>query len=313
LIACFLAGLYNNADLLTEISQYSLKRICTMNNSRLAIKAGVIITILSSCLWGMAMADTPARTSDSKSESELRQELWVLVAELRELRTDHYKKQSRNTEQIKQFGDVSAKLEIELKELRSNKENLDKSLASTQAEIQKVQSENEKNKSVESSTAKKLESFISRQTEEIEKGIPYRKNDRFKRLNGTGSIKQTSMKDQSISDMFGRVWSFSQEEIRIARSGETFTDQVQVDEGRLQYARLFRVGHLILGYLIEQDGQTGIWVDGTGWKKTTKSEAESIRQAVNIIDRKQAPKHIQLPVYTKPVVQTEGKVRINDL
>jgi len=279
-----------------------------MNNSRLAIKAGIIITILCSCMWGLTMAETPAGTSDSKSESELRQELWGLVVELRNLRTDHYKKQNQNAEEIKQLGNVSGKLIIEFKELRKAKENLDKSLTETQADIYKLQSENEKKKSVELSTTIKLKSFISRQTKEIKKGIPYRKQKRIERLNGDNeSAGQLASQKKSVSDMFGRVWSFSQEEIRIAHSGETFTDQVQLDETRLRYARLFRVGHLILGYLTEQDGQAGIWVDGDGWKKTTKFEVESIRQAVNILDRKQAPKYIQLPVYIKPVnVQTEG-------
>jgi len=268
----------------------------------------IITALLSSCFWTYSTAASDSEQSsvtssfvvDSNSQSELTEELWSLVRSLRQLRSDYYEKQTQRADKIQQLRDVSQKLQVEADELRRSENQLDKSIAQIDSDIEKLQIENKKNKSIELSVAKKLDGFVLEQAEKIEKGIEYRKNDRLMRLKGITSTEQLQQ-EQSVGDVFGRVWSFSQEELRIARSGEAFTDLVSLDDGRLQHARVFRVGHQILGYMTEKDEQTGIWIEGIGWEKAKNSKAEAVKTAVRILDRRSIPAYVQLPVKIEPV------------
>jgi len=276
----------------------SSKKICFL----------IIIAVLGSCFWicRTAASDSSQSSlsssfvSDANSQSKLREELWSLVRSLRQLRADYYEKQSRCAEKIAQFREVSQKLQVELEELRRRENQLDESIAQIQSDIEKLRVENVKNKSTELSVAKKLDGFVVEQAEKIEKGIEYRKNDRLTRLKGVTSTTQLQQKN-SVGDVFGRIWSFSQEEMRIARSGESFTDLVELGENRLQYARLFRVGHQLLGYMTEKDEQMGIWIEGIGWKKATNTEAKAVKAAVRILDRRDVLAYVQLPVKIEPL------------
>ena len=271
---------------------------------------GIVIFLFVFCLYHVAVSQPQQSPvlSELKQQTDSTEQLWSLVRSLRKLRADYYEKQSRHADKIQKLRDTSAKLQSDVEELRRRENQIDKSLSEIESDIRKLRFENEENKLTELSTAQKLKQFISKQTEEIEKGIPYRKNDRLTRLKGSMHAEQPSPQEPIVADLFGRVWNFSQEEMRIARSGETFTDLVEVDENRMQYARLFRVGHQLLGYLTEQDDQAGIWLDGTGWEKVTKDRAQSVREAVMILDQKRVPKYVQLPVKIEPVdIKTEGK------
>jgi predicted RNase H-like nuclease (RuvC/YqgF family) len=265
-----------------------------------------VIIVLSCCFWACVTAAsgseqlsvTSLSSPDSNSQSELTEELRTLVRSLRQLRSDYYEKQSQHADKIQQLRNTSEKLQAEAEELRSRESQIDKSLSEIQSDIEKLKNENKNDQSMELSVVKRLDEFVTTQAKEVEEGIPYRKNDRLARLKGNTRAEQTS-EDQSVVDVLGRIWSFSQEELRIARSGETFTDQVELSKGRLQYARLFRVGHQILGYVTEQDDRAGIWMDGTGWEKAEKTAAESVKEAIEILDRTNVPKYIQIPVKIK--------------
>jgi len=271
---------------------------------------GIVIFLSVFCLYRIAISQPQQSPvlSELKQQTESTEQLWSLVRSLRKLRADYYENQGRHADKMQELRDTSAKLKAEVEELRRRENRIDKSLSEIESDIRKLRFENKENKLTELSTAQKLKQFISRQTEEIEKGIPYRKNDRLTRLKGSTQAEEPPSQEPIVTDLFGRVWNFSQEEMRIARSGETFTGLVEVGENRMQYARVFRVGHQVLGYLTEQDDQAGIWMDGIGWEKVTKDKAQSVREAVMILDRKRVPKYVQLPVKTEPVdIKTEVK------
>lgn len=267
-----------------------------------------VIIVLSGCFWSSVTAASDSTQSsattlssiDPNSQSELTEELWTLVRSLRQLRSDYYEKQSQHANKIQQLRSTSEKLQAEVEELRSRERQIDKSLSEIQSDIEMLKNENNNDQSMELSVVKRLDEFVTAQAKEVEEGIPYRKNDRLKRLKGNVRSEQPSQ-DQSAADVLGRIWNFSQEELRIARSGETFTDQVELSKGRLQYARLFRVGHQILGYATEEDEQVGIWIDGAGWKKAEKTAADSVKEAIEILDRTNVPKYVQIPVKIKSV------------
>jgi hypothetical protein len=98
----------------------------------------------------------------------------------------------------------------------------------------------------------------------------------------------------------GHVWNYAQEEFRLSRSPETYTDRAPAKDGSTPYARYFRVGQLILGYVTEDGRQTAIWsslLDNKGWQVITdQKQSSQIRSAVEILDRRQAPKLVILPI-----------------
>jgi len=287
-------------------------------NRKQSVKKACLLTIiivLSSCFWTYCTSASDAKQSsvtssfvvDSNSQSDLTEELWSLVSSLRQMRADYYEKQNQHADKIRQLREVSKKLQTEVEELRRREKKLDESIAQTQSDIEKLKAENGKNKSMELSVAKRLDDFVVEQAGKIEKGIPYRKDDRLARLKGITSTQQ-QQQEEGVGDIFGRIWSFSQEEMRIARSGEAFTDLVSLDERSLRHARLFRVGHQLLGYMTEKDEQTGIWIEGIGWKKADNSEAKAIKTSVRILDRRHVPGYVQLPVKIKPAnIKAQGE------
>jgi len=264
---------------------------------------GFVMVLCVLWLYGNALSE-PQRvlsSSELKQKDNSTQQLWSLVTSLQQLRSDYYEKQSQHTDRIQQLHDTSKKLQAEVEELRRRENQINESLAKINSDIENLHTECEKDKVMKLAVAKKLDDFVAEHAKRIEKGIPYRQDDRLMRLKGD------ALAEQSVANVFGGIWNFSQEEMRIARSGETFTDMVSLSDERFQHARLFRIGHKILGYLTEQDDQAGIWVDGVGWEKVQNSEAEAVKAVVRILDRRRIPGYIQLPVKIELVdIKTKG-------
>ena len=104
---------------------------------------------------------------------------------------------------------------------------------------------------------------------------------------------------RKLSDQLGRFWSFLQEELRVARSGETYSAEVPIGGGKAKPARIFRVGHLALGYVTEDGEQSGLW-DGAQWVAARSPEEEhALRDAVETLDRRRAPTLLPIPLLRK--------------
>ena len=73
---------------------------------------------------------------------------------------------------------------------------------------------------------------------------------------------------QSV-DATAQMWAFFEEEMRIARTGEVYTEEVPVPSGR-KHARVVRVGKMMLGFVSEDGVDVGVWVGGTGWTPGSK-------------------------------------------
>ena len=93
-----------------------------------------------------------------------------------------------------------------------------------------------------------------------------------------------------------RYWAFLQEELRIARSGEAYTSQVPLDGGRIKPARLFRVGHLVQGFVTEDGLESGLETPA-GWERAVDPETDRVvRAAIDILDRRRAPALLRVPI-----------------
>lgn len=246
-------------------------------------------------------SSSATKNLQSQQEAELTEQLWMLVRTLRQERSAYYKRQSERAERIERARNISKKLQSKLDELRRREEQLDEELAKIQSDIKQLSQQVKKSESMQPLLTEQFGKFMTVEARNIENGIPYRQEDRLTRLKGLSEAE----KERSVSDVFGRIWNFSQEEMRIAGSGETFTDEINLGQGCRQNVRLFRVGHQILGYVTEDGAQTGIWLkqpEGTGWKHALEgANDEAVRKAVEILDRRRAPEYVDLPIMIEPV------------
>jgi hypothetical protein len=245
----------------------------------------------------------------SEQEAKLTEQLWNLVRTIRQERSAYCKRQSERTQKIEETRNISKTLQSRLDELRVREEQLDEELNKIKSDIGRLKQQVKKNESMQSFLIEHLDKFVTVETVNIENRIPYRRIDRLVRLRGLDE----DGKEKLVSDILGRVWNFSQEEIRIAGSGETFTNEISLGSDRRQNVRLFRVGHQILGYVTEDGTQTGIWLkqeEGAGWRHNLEGVgAEAVRKAVDILDRRISPEYVGLPIVIELVNLTKQEMR----
>lgn len=223
-------------------------------------------------------------------EAKLQEELQGVLKKLREERAAHYQRARARTEEIEAAKAPVRRLEGELVELRSREQEADKNLAEVRADLERMKADETKDP-LSAMLAPEVEKLIKESREFIEAGVPYRKADRLQRLGVAG--------EGPLSDQLGRYWSFLQEEARVARSGETYSAEVPIGGGKVKPARIFRVGHLVLGYVTEDGEQSGLW-DGKEWAAARSPEEDrALRNAVDTLDRRRAPTLLPIPLLRK--------------
>jgi hypothetical protein len=233
-----------------------------------------------------ARGDRPL-SGNPQEEAKLAEELQGLVRKLREERTAFYGRHRTRAEQLESARNSARRLDTELAELRGREMEADRNLGEVRAEVEKLRGE-EGADSLRASLGPAVEQSIREGREFIDRSIPYRSQDRSQRLGAP--------EDGSLSDKLSRYWSFLQEEIRVARSGEALSAEIPLGGGRAKPARVFRVGHLVMGYVTEDALDAGLW-NGSQWVPAADPvQDKTIRDAIDILDRRQTPALLSLPV-----------------
>jgi hypothetical protein len=223
----------------------------------------------------------------AQEEAKLLEDLQGLVRKLREARAAFYQRHRTRLEQLEAVRSPVRRLEIELGDLRAQDTKLDRSLAEARASLEKLRQEEASDRR-RAELGPELEKSSREGREFIDRGIPYRVSDRAQRLGAPG--------DGSLSDQLGRYWSFLQEEVRVARSGEALSMEVPLSGGRAKPARVFRVGHLVMGFVTEDGQEAGLW-NGSQWVPASDPLGEkTVREAIDILDRRRTPMLLTLPV-----------------
>jgi len=260
----------------------------------------LLIFTPGSTMFAAVMPDpNQLESAASAKEVDLLDELRSLVQALRETRTAFYERQHKTESRIEQKRADLASLESRVAELRSAEEEIDRDLAQIVQEVEQLGLELQTNDTHQAQLADNMDAWIRKGLRFVDEGIPYRQTERRLRLSSIG-VEGSVRELATAADTMGRIWSFFQEEMRIARSGETFTEQMDVGENRMKYAQMFRVGHQVLGYLTEDGQQTGMWIFQDGrkqWKhRLPEKNARSVQTAVEILNRRQEPELVPLPV-----------------
>jgi hypothetical protein len=208
-------------------------------------------------------------------------ELRGVVQQLREERAAYYERHRAREEKIRQTRAAIAKLESRLIELRSREAHVERERLRLHTEVAQLRKDVESSRTLEANLKPMLEESIRKWRASVQSGVPCRQAERESRLRAAS---------------LGHVWGFVQEELRMARSGETYTASIPLSKDQIVPARLFRVGHQVLGYMTEDGTRVGLW-GPTGWRHDlSPEEQQAVRRAIETLDRRRAPEVIGLPV-----------------
>lgn len=212
-----------------------------------------------------------------------------VLRQLREERAAWYQRQRSRQERLDGLRQTTRRLEAETAELKSREAEADKQLAEVGGELAGLRKEEEGGTARAGQLAPALDQAFAEGKTFVAEGLDYRRKDRLARLEADPAV-------HSPGERLGRYWSFLQEELRIARSGEAYSASIPLDGGRVKPARIFRVGHLLQGYVTE-DGLEAGYESAGAWKAAgTPARDQAARDAIEILDRRRAPSLLKLPV-----------------
>ena len=268
----------------------------------------VLVVLAGQSFAAPAVAD-PNTPQGKSRQAELSERLEELIRRLRQERSAYYVQKARHEARIEKARENRTLLQDELNELRRQEAQADRQLQQYQAEVQDLREQLDSKASLENVLRGQIQPFLSSQRTAIEKGIPYKQQERAARLMAAaGDVNAPSR--ISAADRLGHIWNYAQEELRLARSSETYTARAHTEDESSPYARFFRVGQKILGYITEDGRQTAMWSSLARHKDwlliTDIKPSGQIRSAVEILDRRQGPKLVTLPVALEPTGSQEG-------
>lgn len=259
----------------------------------------MVSTAFSGQGFAASTADDPNKPKQTNRQKELSEQLEGLISQLRQERSVYYVEKARLEAQTEKACKNHKILQTELDDLRKQDAESDQKLRKYEAEVENLKEQLVLKESLENVLFDQVNPFIANQKAAIEKGIPYKQQERIVRLEAV--VSDTDAPESvSTSDQLGHIWNYAQEELRLSRSSETYTARAKTDGESSPYARFFHVGQKILGYITEDGRQTAIWSsleDGKRWMSVTdKKQSAQISNAVEILDRRQGPKLVTLPI-----------------
>ena len=217
-------------------------------------------------------------------------DLQATLRELRELRQSYYAGKELRAAEIVATQSTVRNLRSDVERLEADVARLDEDSTSIRAELDEL---HRRNAALEQETSRVLaaiSSFGDTVRPQVTHGLPYRQSERLRAIAGFRD-------ETSVASAFALMWTFVEDEIRVARSGETYSDEIELDGGRIKHARFVRVGKHVLGFVTEDGVDVGIWMVGIGWvTDPARFDPEAVRTAVEILDRRRGPEHVSLPI-----------------
>jgi len=242
----------------------------------------------------------PGQTNTEKEPSERLEEL---IRKLRQERSAYYTQKAEYESRIQKARENRRILREELEEVRRQESQTDRQIRQYQDEVDDLKIQLELRSSLEDVISRHIEPFLIKHRTAIEKGIPYKQEERIARLEGVG-VDVNDVSTGSVADRLAQVWNYGQEELRLARSSETYSARAKAMEDAAPHARYFRVGQKILGYVTEDGRKTAMWLsfsDESEWVFITDArQSAQISSAVEILDRRQGPRLVTLPIVLWP-------------
>ena len=253
--------------------------------------------------------EDPNKPRETTRQKELSERLEELIRQLRVERSTYYVQKARQDARIEKARENRKILQDELNDLRRQETESDQQLRKYQAEVDDLKEQLGSKTSLENVLVGQFQPFLLSQRVAIGEDIPYKQQERIARLEA--AVDDANIPSPvTVADRLGHVWNYAQEELRLARSSETYTERAKTEDGFSPYARFFRVGQKILGYITEDGRQAAMWSSlpgHKGWLSITDTKPSGqIRNAVEILDRRQGPKLVTLPIALESTRSDEG-------
>ena len=252
----------------------------------------------------VADPNKPQQTNQQRERSERLEEL---IRQLRQERSAYYVQKARSEATIEKARENRKILREQREELRRQEAESDQQLRKYEAEVEDLKEQLGPRASLKNVLAEQVRPFLVSQRAAIESGIPYKQQERIARLEA--AVGDANAPSRILAaDPLGHVWNYAQEELRLARSSETYTARAQTQDESAPYARFFRVGQKILGYVSEDGRLAAMWSSlQADWVFIADAkQAGQIREAVEILDRRQGPKLVRLPIALQATDSDEG-------
>jgi len=273
---------------------------------------GLSLLVLGA-LAGQVVAASPGADPNepqgTSRQAELSARLEELVRRLRQERAVYYVQKAQVEARTEKARENSKVLQDELNALKRQQAETEQQLRNYEGEVEDLKAQLGSKTSLENILARQVESFLISQRAAVENGIPYKQQERIARLEATGDDVNAPSR-MTTADLLGHIWNYAQEELRLARSSETYTARAKTKDESSPYARFFRVGQRILGYMTEDGRQAAIWSSlpvHKNWLSITDAKTSGqIRSAVEILDRRQGPKLVTLPISLGSTRSDEG-------
>jgi hypothetical protein len=285
-------------DLLQDFNSHKTFRITYLRLCIFCLSLLVLTAFTGRTLAAPTVED-PNKLQETNRQKELSDQLEDLIRQLRQERSAYYVQKARLEAQTEKACENRKILQAELDDLRKQDDESDQQLRKYEAEVGNLKEQYLLKESLENVLTGRIRPFLKNQKSAIEKGVPYKQQERIARLEA--AVDDANITDSSsASDQLGQVWNYAQEELRLARSSETYSARAKTNDESSPYARFFRVGQKILGYITEDGRHAAIWSslqDDKLWMAVTdKKQSAQIRSVVEILDRRQGPKLVTLPI-----------------
>ncbi len=251
---------------------------------------------------GLGFACVSAATPDSAAIApatqppDLLRPLQGLLNQLRTLRQDYYRQKAADEVELRQARENRDLLRTQVEDLRKQETELDRQLAEAREQVQSLEAQREQWRDIQDAVDRQVAPFVVRQRSALTAVPPYHRQERLARLH-SGTIDGN---EPGVGDTLDPIWSYAQEELRLAASSETYTERAPAGDDAKPYARYFRVGQTILGYVTEDGRQAAIWLplaESGQWQTLdAPKQIASLRSAIEILDRQQAPRLVPLPI-----------------
>lgn len=271
--------------------------------SNFCIKSFGIFLIITA-FSGIITADSNVTYQSTNTQKELTKKLEGLIEQLRQERADYYTYKAQNETEIQKACENHKLLQDELNELRLRETEYDQQILKYKEEVEDINKKLMAKKTLENILHDQIQPFLTNQKTIIENGIPYKQKERLARLEAaSGDIDTNEPNSITAAEHLENIWNYSLEELRIGRSSETYTARAKTGDNASPYARYFRVGHMISGYVTEDGRQTAMWLPQRDKYDFSvikdKKQSEQIRKAVEILDHRQPSELVELAVSLK--------------
>lgn len=257
-----------------------------------------------------AAEPSPGRDGEEvKSPAQIQEELTQVLGALRRLRQGYYERKRAADERIASLAEQIAQLDERRARLTQEKEMLAEEVSTSAAETKRLREAGEKYDALCGEVRGVLRKFVQVQRKTVETGLPYRQEDRLVLLRRlTTELERDEM---PLSGLVELAWLFAQGELREGAEGSSYSDKMSLPGGREKPARFCRLGHLFLGFVTEDGKEAGYAAPGKegGFVWVTASPDEyggQIRESVLILDRREPPRLLVLPLSVVPRKDVAG-------